>query len=75
MLIHIDRKYSYYFATQLRKLCPDFKNGLNAVGTDGKEALSSAFSTVFPHCIHLLHKRENLLGEMRELNIEEAAIK
>lgn len=79
-LIHVDRKYGsyYYFASQLQKLCPDFKNGLNAVGTDGEEALASAFSTVFPHCIHLLcslHKRENLLRKMRELKIEETGIK
>lgn len=33
---------------------------------------------LFPHCIHLLcslHKQENLLRKMRELKIEEAAIK
>jgi len=55
-LIHIDRKYgsNYYFASQLRKLCPEFESGLAAVGTDGEEALSSAFSTVFPNSVHLL---------------------
>ena len=55
-LIHVDKKYgSYYnFASQLRKLWPDFESGLNTVGTDGEEALSSAFSTVFPHKVHLL---------------------
>ena len=43
-LIHTDRKHStyYYFASQLKKLCPDIED-LIAVGTDGEEALSSAF--------------------------------
>ena len=80
VLIHVDKKYSsyYYFASQLRKLCPDFESGLNAVGTDGEEALSSAFSTVFPQSVHLLcslHKRENILRKLREFKTEEVASK
>jgi len=68
----------YYFTSQLQKLCPDFEAGLNAVGTDGEEALSSAFSTVLPECIHLLcsfHKRENTLRKLREFKVEEAGTK
>ena len=44
VLIHVDRKYNtyYYFASQLKKLCPGMET-LTAVGTDGEEALSSAF--------------------------------
>ena len=35
-------QYAYtYFALQLKKLCLDLEN-LTAIGTDGKEALSSA---------------------------------
>lgn len=65
-MIHIDRKYGsyYYFASQLRKLSPDLEGGFTAVGTDGEEALSSAFLTVFPNSIHLLcalHKRDNII--------------
>ena len=79
-LIHVDKKYgSYYnFAFQLRKLCPDFESGLNTVGTDGEEALSSAFSTVFPHSAHLLctlHERENIIRKLREFKIEEPVAK
>ena len=79
VLIHVDRKYNtyYYFASQLKKLCPDMES-LNAVGTDGEEALSSAFLAVFPNSIHLLcslHKRDNIMRKLREYKVEEQVMK
>jgi len=53
-LLHQDRKYStyYYFASEVKKLRPSITN-LIAIGTDGEEALSSAFLLVFPNIVHL----------------------
>ena len=66
--IHQDRKRNtyYYFASQLKKIRMGL-SGLNAVGTDGEEALSSAFKSVFPSSVHLLcqiHKRENITRKL-----------
>ena len=52
--------------------------GLCAFGTDGEEALSSAFLSVFPRSTHLLcslHKRDNIRRKLRELGVGEAGIK
>ena len=52
--------------------------GLISFGTDGEEALSSAFLSVFPRSIHLLcslHKRDNLTRKLRELKADEAKVK
>ena len=79
VLIHTDRKYStyYYFASQLKKLCPDIED-LIAVGTDGEEALSSAFLSVFPSSIHLLcslHKMDNITRKLREFKVNDWVVK
>ena len=53
-------------------------SGLNAVGTDGEEALSSAFKSVFPFSVHLLcqiHKRENITRKLRSLHVNECDMK
>lgn len=73
-LIHQDRKYStfYYFASEVKKMCPSLHN-LLAIGTDGEEALSSAFLSVFQNTVHLqcaLHKRENLMRKLNELKVD-----
>ena len=78
-LIHQDRKYGtyYYFATEIKKIYQSLQN-LMAIGTDGEEALSSAFPSVFPNCVHLqcsLHKRENLIRKLRELKVDEVKAK
>ena len=78
-LIHQDRKSStyHYFASQIRVMRPGVE-GLCAVGTDGEEALSSAFLSVFPRSTHLLcslHKRDNIRRKLRELCVGEAGIK
>ena len=75
VLIHVDRKCNtyYYFASQLKKLCPGMET-LTAVGTDGEEA---AFLTVFPNSIHLLcslHKRDNITRKLREYKVEEQVV-
>ena len=53
-LLHQDRKYGtyYYFASEIKKLQPSIK-GLVAIGTDGEDALSSAFLSVFPSSVHV----------------------
>ena len=78
-LIHQDRKYEsyYYFASQIKKMRPGM-DGLVALGTDGEEALSSAFLAVFPRAIHLLcsiHKRDNITRKLRDFNVKECGIK
>ena len=78
VLIHVDRKYGtyYYFALQLKKLCPDLES-LTVTSTDGEEALFS-FLMVFPSSIHLLcslHKRDNIMRILRELKVEEHVVK
>ena len=78
-LIHQDRKYGtyYYFASEIRKIRPSLQN-LVATGTDGEEALSSAFLSVFPNCVHLqcsLHKQENLIRKLHELKVDEVKAK
>lgn len=52
-LIHQDRKFStyHYFASEIKKLHPAMQ-GLVSFGTDGEEALSSAFLSVFPRSVH-----------------------
>ena len=60
--IHQDRKRNtyFYFASQLKTLRPGL-DGLNAIGTDCEEALSSAFKSIFPSSVHLLcqiHKQD-----------------
>ena len=54
-LNHQDRKFSTYhcFASKIKKLRPTMQ-GLVSFGTDGEEALSSAFLSVFPRSVHLL---------------------
>ena len=78
-LIHQDRKAGtyHYFASQIRKIRPQME-GLVAFGTDGEEALSSAFSSVFPQSTHLLcyiHKKDNITRKLREFGIKEASLK
>ena len=78
-LIHQDRKFStyHYFASEIKKLRPAMQ-GLVSFGTDGEEALSSVFLSVFPRSVHLLcslHKRDNLTRKLRELKADEANIK
>ena len=75
VLIHTDRKYTtyYYLASQLNKLCPNLED-LIAVGTDGEEALSSAFLSVFPNSTHLLcslHKRDNITRKLQEFKVDD----
>jgi len=65
-----------YFASQL-KMRPGLE-GLSAVGTDGEEALSSAFKSVFPGSSHLLcqfHKCDNITVKLRLMNMEEPTTK
>ena len=78
-LIHQDRKFAtyYYFASEIKKIRPALQ-GLVSFGTDGEEALSSAFSSVFPRSVHLLcsfHKRDNLTRKLRELKVDEIKMK
>ena len=79
VMIHQNRKHDtyYYFASQLRKMRPGLE-GLSAIGTDGEEALSSAFKTVFPGSSHLLcqiHKRDNIMLKLRSMNAKEPTAK
>ena len=49
-----------------------------AISTDGEEALSSAFLSVFPNCLHLqcsLHKHENLMRKLHKLKVDEPKAK
>lgn len=78
-LIHQDRKYGtyHYFASQLKKIQRKL-DGLIAFGTDGEEAISSAFQSVFPRSVHLLcsiHKRDNITRKLREMNATEGGVK
>ena len=77
--IHQDRKRTtyFYFASQLKKMRPGL-DGLNAIGTDGEEALSSAFQSIFPSSVHLLcqiHKQDNITRKLRSLNVKELGMK
>ena len=77
--IHQDRKRNtyFYFASQLKKLRPGL-DSLNAIGTDGEEALSSAFKSIFPSSVHLLcqiDKQDNITGKLRSLNVNEYGTK
>ena len=63
----------FYFASQLKKIRPEI-GGLVAFGTDGEEALSSAFSSVYPSSVHLLcfvHKRDNIVRKLREFQVKD----
>jgi len=54
------RQKIYYFASEVKKLWPSITN-LIAIGTDGGEALSSPFLSVFPNTVHLqcsIHNNE-----------------
>jgi len=78
-LIHQDRKFGtyHYFASEIKKLRPSMQS-LMAIGTDGEEALSSAFLSVFPGSSHLqcsLHKRDNIARKLSELRCDETTSK
>lgn len=78
-LLHQDRKFGtyHYFASQMKKMQHNLE-GLIAFGTDGEEAISSAFSSVFPRSVHLLcsiHKRDNITRKLREMNVGENGVK
>ena len=78
VFIHQDRKFATYYsvASQLKKLHPEI-DSFAAIGTDGEEALSSAFMSVFPSSIHLLcsiHKRDNITRKLHEFKIEDAPV-
>ena len=78
VMVHQNRKHDtyYYFASQLKKMRPGLE-GLSAVGTDGEEALSSAFKSVFPGSSHLLcqlHKRD-ITVKLRSMNRKEPSTK
>ena len=78
-LIHQDKKYGtyQYFTSEIKKIRPSTQN-LMAIGADGEEALSSAFLSMFPNCVHLqcsLHKQENLLRKLCELKFDELKTK
>ena len=67
----------YHFAAELlkfkRSLC-----SLKVIGTDGEEALSNAFGTVFPAAIRLLcsiHKRDNIRSKLSEHRVSESDAK
>ena len=79
MMVHQKRTYEtyFYFASEILKHQKSLVS-LCAVGTDGEEQLSSAFSTVFPEAVNLLcsfHKRENIKMKLRELCISETESK
>ena len=79
IFVHQNRKYGtyHYFASQLVKMRPELKN-VSAFGTDGEEALYSAFSSVFPKSIHLLcqiHKRDNITRKLRCMKASEDVAK
>ena len=74
VLVHYKKSFSTYlfFASTLVGLCPQLSD-LKCFGTDGEEALYSAFSQVFPNAIHLLcsiHFRRNITDKMKNLGIE-----
>ena len=53
-------------------------DSLLAFDTDGEEALHSAFSSVFPHAIHLqceLHKRDNITRKLQSLKLDGSFVK
>lgn len=75
MLLHQKRTYEayYYFASEILKNNRSL-SGLNAVGTDGEEQLSSAFGTVFPSAVRLLcsvHKRDNIKMKLRQFPLSD----
>ena len=79
VLIHQNRKRDtyYYFASELKKMRQRL-DSLLAFGTDGEEALHSAFSSVFPHAIHLqceLHKRDNITRKLQSLKLDGSFVK
>ena len=63
----------FYFASELKKHQKSLTS-LCAVGTDGEEQLSNAFSTVFPGATKLLcsfHKRDNIKMKLRDMFVPE----
>ena len=79
VLIHQNRKRDtyYYFASELKKMRQRL-DSLLAFGTDGEEALHSAFSSVFPHAIHLqceLHKRDIITRKLQSLKLDGSFVK
>ena len=75
MLVHQKRTYEtyFYFASELMKHRKSLTS-LCAVGTDGEEQLSNAFSTVFPEATKLLcsfHKRDNIKMKLRDMCVPE----
>jgi hypothetical protein len=79
LLIHQRQTYENYFhfASELVKYCKPLQ-ALRCIGTDGEEALSNAFGSVFPGAVRLLcslHKRDNLRMKLRELSVPENSSK
>ena len=79
MLVHQRRTYEnyFYFASELLKHQKSLSS-INAVGTDGEEQLSKAFSTVFSGAIKLLcaiHKHDNITSKQREFRVSEQVAK
>ena len=72
-MIHYKKTFSTYlfFAFSLIGLRPDLSK-LKCFGTDGEEALFTAFKQACPEAIHLLcslHCRRNIKDKLRELHV------
>ena len=77
MLIHqrMNTEAYSYFAYQIQILCPALRH-IQAIGTDGEVALTTAFENAFPGAIHLRcfkHFRDNCESKLRDLNFSSFA--
>ena len=75
-MVHFKKTFSTYlfFASTLVGLQPDLCN-VRAFGTDGEEALYSAFQHEFPASVHLqcsIHMRRNIKDKLHELRVCES---
>ena len=77
-MVHFKKTFSTYlfFASTLVGLQPDLCR-LRAFGTDGEEALYSAFHHEFPDSVHLqcfIHVRRNIKDKLQELRVCEGTV-
>ena len=73
MFIHQRKQYESYhqFASGLSQLQPSLKM-LKAFGTDGEQALYSAFQAVFPDAVYLrrtVHMKRNIKDKLKSMAV------